>query len=101
MKLHILGATLRNSFAQVNRRLWFFILGLAIILYTNKCNPKEIRIFKLFISSTEKSRLTDRVRDKVLQIGKEEKNILQKLQIRKAKYTGHVLSRNCLLKRVV
>jgi hypothetical protein len=32
---------------------------------------------------------------------KEERNILRKIKRRKATWTGHILRRNCLLKRVI
>jgi len=37
----------------------------------------------------------------VLQIGKEERNILHKIQRRDVKHIGHVLRRNCHLKQVL
>jgi len=46
--------------------------------------------------------LTDRVRnEKVLHTVKEERNILHKITRRKAKKSGHIWRRNCLLKRVI
>jgi hypothetical protein len=45
---------------------------------------------------------TDDVRNKeVIKRGKEERNILQKIQRRKAKLTGHILDRNSLIKHVI
>jgi hypothetical protein len=45
---------------------------------------------------------TNYVRDEeVLQRVKEDGNILQTIKIRKAKWIGHILHRNCLLKHVI
>jgi hypothetical protein len=50
----------------------------------------------------EKISLTDRVRnEKVLHTVKDERNMLQTTQGRKANCIGHILSRNCLLKHVI
>jgi hypothetical protein len=43
---------------------------------------------------------TDHERKEVV-IVKEEKSILQTIKIRKAKWIGHILCRNCLLQRVL
>jgi hypothetical protein len=37
----------------------------------------------------------------VLRIVKEERKILRKIKLRKANWNGHILRRNCLLKRVI
>ena len=44
--------------------------------------------------------LIDRVRNEVSHTVKDERNILQTKQRRKANRIGHILSRNCLLKHV-
>jgi hypothetical protein len=45
---------------------------------------------------------TDRVRnEEVLHRVKEERNILRTIKRRKAKWIGHILRRNCLLKHVI
>jgi hypothetical protein len=45
---------------------------------------------------------TDHVRnEEVIKRGKEERNILQTIQRRKAKLTGHILGRNCIIKQVI
>jgi hypothetical protein len=45
---------------------------------------------------------TDHVRnEEVLQRVEEERNILQTIKIRKTKWIGHILRRNCLLKHVI
>ena len=50
----------------------------------------------------EKISWTDHVRnEEVLLRIKEQKNILHKISKRKAKWIGHILRRNCLLKRVI
>jgi TolB-like protein len=41
------------------------------------------------------------VDNSIICIVKEERNILHTLKGRKAKWTGHILSRNCLLKHVI
>jgi len=43
---------------------------------------------------------TDRVRSEVLQRVKEERNILQIIRGKEANCIGHIMLRNCLLKRV-
>jgi hypothetical protein len=40
-------------------------------------------------------------KEEVLHGVKEERNILHKIKKRKAKWIGHILRRNCLLKRVI
>jgi tetrahydrodipicolinate N-succinyltransferase len=50
----------------------------------------------------EKISWTDRVRnEEVLHRVKEERNIVHKIQRRKANWIGHILCRNCLLKHVI
>ena len=44
---------------------------------------------------------TDRVRNEVLHGVKEERNIVHRINRRKAKWIGHILRRNCLLKHVI
>ena len=45
---------------------------------------------------------TDRVRNEVALHGvREERNILHRVERRKANWIGHVLCRNCLLKHVI
>jgi hypothetical protein len=50
----------------------------------------------------EKISWTDRVRnEEVLHRVKEDRNILHTIKRRKAKWIGHILRRNCLLKHVI
>jgi len=50
----------------------------------------------------EKIGWPDRVRnEEVLQSVKEERNILQTIERKKANWIGHILRRNCLLKHVI
>jgi hypothetical protein len=50
----------------------------------------------------EKISWTDRVRnEEALQRAEEERNILQTIKRRTAKWIGHILRRNCLLKHVI
>jgi hypothetical protein len=49
----------------------------------------------------EKISWTDRVRDEVLHRVKGERNILHTIKRRKANWIGHILRRNCLLKRLI
>jgi hypothetical protein len=50
----------------------------------------------------EKISWTDRVRnEKALHRVKEERNILHKVNVRKANWIGHMLRRNCLVKHVI
>ena len=44
---------------------------------------------------------TDHVRNEVLLRVKEQRNILYEIRKRKANWIGHILSRNCLLQRVI
>ena len=47
----------------------------------------------------EKISWTDRVKnEEILQRGKEKRNILHTMKRRKAKWIGHILRRNCLLR---
>jgi len=49
----------------------------------------------------EKTSWTNRMRNEgVLRRVKEERNILHTIKIRKTKWNGHMLCRNCLLKHV-
>ena len=50
--------------------------------------------------SMEKISWTDHVRNEVLLRVKEQRNILHEIRIRKAKWIGHILRRNCLLQHV-
>jgi hypothetical protein len=49
----------------------------------------------------EKISWTDRVRIEVLYRVKEERNILHTIKRRKANWIGHILRRNCILKRII
>jgi hypothetical protein len=50
----------------------------------------------------EKMSRTDRVRnEELLRRVKEEKNILQTIKRRMSKWTGQILSKNCLLKHII
>jgi len=50
----------------------------------------------------EKTRWTDRVKnEEVLHRVKEDRNMLPAIYRRKANWIGHILRRNCLLKRVI
>jgi len=49
----------------------------------------------------EKKSWTDRVRKEVLHSVKEERNVLQIIKRRKVNWIGHILLRNCLLKKHV
>jgi len=50
----------------------------------------------------EKISLTDHVRNvEILLTVKEQRSILHEISKRKANWTGHILRRNCLLKRVI
>ena len=44
---------------------------------------------------------TDHVRNEVLLIVEEQRNILHEISQRKANWIGHILCRNCLLQRVI
>jgi len=44
---------------------------------------------------------TDRVRDEVLQIGREERNNLQTIKRRMVNWIGHILGTNCILKHII
>jgi hypothetical protein len=50
---------------------------------------------------TEKIIWVDRVKNEVLQRVKEERNNIQTITRKKAKWIGHILRRNCLLKHVI
>jgi hypothetical protein len=49
----------------------------------------------------EKISWTDHVRNEVLLRVKEQRNILHEIRKRKANWIGHILGRNCLLRRVI
>jgi len=49
----------------------------------------------------EKISCTDHVRNEVLLLVKEQRNILHEIIRRKANWVGHILRRNCLLQRVI
>jgi hypothetical protein len=49
----------------------------------------------------EKIRWIDRVRDGVLQRGKDKGNIIHTVNRRKVDWVSHILCRNCLLKHVI
>jgi hypothetical protein len=44
---------------------------------------------------------TDRVNNEAVHRVKEERNILHTIRQRKAKWVGHILRRNCLLKHII
>jgi hypothetical protein len=49
----------------------------------------------------EKISWTDRVRNKVLHMVKEVRNIVHTIKRTKANWIGHILRRNCLLKDII
>ena len=65
-------------------------------------DQKHLESFEMWCwRRMEKINWTDRVRnEEVLLRVKEQRNILHEISKRKAKWIGHILSRNCLLKRI-
>ena len=55
----------------------------------------------MVLEKNEEDRWTDRVQIEVLQRVNEERNILPTVKGKKAKWIGHIMRRNCLLKRVI
>jgi hypothetical protein len=53
----------------------------------------------MVIEKNGENRWNDRVRSEVLQRVKEERNILPTIKRKKANCIGHIMRRNCLLKR--
>jgi len=49
----------------------------------------------------EKISWTEHVRNEILLVVKEQRNILHEISKRKANWIGHILRRNCLLQRVI
>ena len=49
----------------------------------------------------EKISWTDHVRNEEVLLSKEQRNILHEISKRKANWIGHILRRNCLVKRVI
>jgi hypothetical protein len=69
--------------------------------YTWKVNQKCLESFEMLCwRRMETISWTDHVRnEEVLHTAKEERNILQTIKRAKAKWIGHILHRNCLLKQ--
>jgi formate dehydrogenase assembly factor FdhD len=66
-----------------------------------KVDQKYLEGFEILSSRRiEKIKWTDHVRNEVLQIAKEERNILHTTKRRKANLIGHMLCGNCGIKRV-
>jgi hypothetical protein len=74
-----------------------------IILYTRISDQTYLESFEMWCwRRMEKISWTDRVRnEEVLHRVKEERNILHIIKRRKAKWSGHIFCRNCLLKSVI
>jgi hypothetical protein len=68
-----------------------------------KVDQKYLKSFEMWCwRRMEKISWTDRVRnEEVLRRVKEDGNIRQTIKIRKAKWIGHILHGNCLLKHVI
>jgi hypothetical protein len=68
-----------------------------------KVNQKYIEGFEIWCSRRVEISWTDHMRKEVqiLHRVKEERNILHTIKRRKANWIGHILRRNCLLKRVI
>jgi hypothetical protein len=65
------------------------------------CSRVNFTFYLLLYFGLEKISWTDRVRNEVLHRVKQERNILHTIKSRKAKWIGHILRRNCLLKHVI
>jgi hypothetical protein len=68
-----------------------------------KVDQKYLESFEMWCwRRMEKISWTDRVRnEEVLHRANEERNVLNTVKRRKASWVGHILRRNCLLKRVI
>jgi hypothetical protein len=67
-----------------------------------KVGQKYLKSFEMWCwRRKEKIGWTDHVRNKVLQIVKEERNILYSIKRRKPNWIGHILRRNCLIKHFI
>jgi hypothetical protein len=65
-------------------------------------DQKYLESFEMWCwKRTEKISWTDHVRNAVLHRVKEERNIVHTINRRKTNWIGHILRRNCLLKRVL
>jgi hypothetical protein len=82
--------------------IWSVALYGAETWTLRKVDQKYLESFEMWCwRRMEKIIWTDRVRnEEVLQRVKEERNILQTIKRRNANWIGHILRRNCLLKRV-
>jgi hypothetical protein len=65
-------------------------------------DQKHLESFEMWCwRKMEKISWNDHVRNDVLFIVKEQRNILHEIRKRKANWIGHILRRNCLLQRVI
>ena len=65
-------------------------------------DEKHLESFEMWCwRRMEKISCTDHVRNEVLLLVKEQRNILHEIIRRKANWVGHILRRNCLLQRVI
>jgi hypothetical protein len=99
----------------INSELYGFNSSIPVPKYLRQCEctwfaNKRNKIKKIFSECfemwcwrrTEKITWTDHVRnEEVLLRVKEQRNILHEIPKRKANWIGHILRRNCLLKRVI
>jgi hypothetical protein len=83
--------------------IWSIALYGAETWTLRKADQKYLESFETWCwRRMEKISWTDRVRnEEVLHRVKEERNIVQTIQRRKANWIGHILHRNCLLKHVI
>jgi hypothetical protein len=88
---------------QVKCYIWSIAFYGAETWTLRKVDQKYLESFDMWCwRRMEKISWTDRVRnEEVLHRVKEERNILHKIQRRKANCIGHILRKNCLLKHVI
>jgi hypothetical protein len=67
-----------------------------------KVDEKHLESFEMWCwRKMQKIVWTDHVRNEVLHMAKETKNILHTINRRKANWIGHIFRRNCLLKHII
>jgi hypothetical protein len=87
----------------VKRYIWSIALYGAETWKLRAVDQKHLENFEMWCwRRIEKISCTDHVRNEEVLLGvKEQRNILHEIRKRKANWIGHILHRNCLLRRVI
>jgi hypothetical protein len=86
---------------QADCYIWSIVFCGAETWTLRKADQKYLESFEIWYCRRMEISWTDYEKKEEMVIVKEERNILHTIKIRKAKWIGHILCRNCLLQHVL